>query len=312
MTGAVHERGIALITALILVAIATVLAAMIGYNAELTARRAALDFDSEQALLVAEGAEAMAAYALKQNADPKLPDTPDQAWAQPYGPLPVAPGVSIQFAQIKDQQSKFNLNNLDPGGKPDPIALHQFQQLLGVLKLEPSWAQKVADWIDADQQANDPGGFGDSVYLSQNPPYRSAAAPITSVSELMSLVGFGRARYDRLSPYVAALPPGTAVNICTAPGPVLDAISGNVEYSRDPAQLAKARTHRGCFPGLATFEASLSAQQRTRLGNRLTSHSSYFRLQTVVSIGSVRFTLYSLLYRDGARIFPIIRTFGTE
>src|SRR5579872_2663494 len=99
------QRGIALITALVLVAIATVLAATIGFASVMSSRRASAVFGADQALLAAEGAEAMAAYALKQSATPPPgPDSLDQAWAQPYGPYELAPGVVLEFAQIEDQQ----------------------------------------------------------------------------------------------------------------------------------------------------------------------------------------------------------------
>jgi len=308
-----RQRGIALITAIVLVAIATVLATTIGFASVMLARRSTTAFGSDQALLAAEGAEAMAAYVLKQSGATNGNDSLDQVWAQPYGPYALAPGVTLQFAQIEDQQGKFNLNNLAPGGVSDPLAIQQFQQLLTLLGLEPKWAGLMADWIDADNNPNDPDGAEDSVYLGQTPPYRAANEPVTSISELMALPGFGRQRYNRLAPYITALPPGTKINICTAPGVVLDAISGKTEYSTDVSALAQSRQQNGCFPTLSEFDMSLSPGQQTQLASRIGTGSNYFRLRTFITIGTARFSLYSLLYIDGSgQIRPIIRTFGTE
>ena len=312
------QRGIALVTALVLVAIATVLAATIGFASIMASQRASTVFGADQALLAAEGAEAMAAYALRQSgASTQGPDSLDQPWAQPYGPYELAPGVTLEFAQIEDQQGKFNINNLaahpvppaNTPGASDPTQIKLFQQLLSSLGLEPKWAGILADWIDSDINPNDPDGAEDSVYLGQSPPYRAANQPVSSISELLALPGFGRDRYNRLAPYIAALPPGTPINICTASGVLLDAISGKTEYSLDPANLAKSRQDNGCFPTTAVFQTSLA-------GNKAPvpfgMGSSYYRLRTAITIGTARFNLYSLLKLDGNQIRSILRTFGTE
>ena len=307
------QRGIALITALVLVAIAAVLATAIGFASAMSARRASTMFGADQSLLAGEGAEAMAAYVLKQSASATM--SLDQPWAQPYGPFELGDGVTLEFAQIEDQQGKFNINNLATGanGATDPNWEQLFQQLLVQVGLETKWAGILADWIDADNTPNTPDGAEDSVYLTQTPPYRAANLPITSISELLALPGFGRDRYDRLKPYITALPPGNSINVCTASGVVLDALSGKNEYSTDLSVLANARKDKGCFPTLAVFTAGVTGAAGSVLSGKVGTLSSYFRLRSVITIGTARFTLYSLLYLDpSGQIRPIIRTFGTE
>jgi general secretion pathway protein K len=308
-----RQRGIALITALVLVAIAAVLATAIGFASAMSARRASTMFGADQSLLAGEGAEAMASYVLKQSASATM--SLDQPWAQPYGPFELGDGVTLEFAQIEDQQGKFNINNLATGanGTTDPNWEQLFQQLLVQVGLETKWAGILADWIDADNTPNTPDGAEDSVYLTQTPPYRAANLPITSISELLALPGFGRDRYDRLKPYITALPPGNSINVCTASGVVLDALSGKNEYSTDLSVLANARKDKGCFPTLAVFTAGVTGAAGAVLSGKVGTLSSYFRLRSVITIGTARFTLYSLLYLDpSGQIRPIIRTFGTE
>jgi general secretion pathway protein K len=307
-----QQRGIALITAMVLVAIAAVLATAIGFASAMSARRATTVFGADQSLLAGEGAEAMAAYVLKQSSGATM--SLDQPWAQPYGPFALGNDVTLEFAQIEDQQGKFNINNLASSGTTDNSQVQQFQQLLALLGLETKWAGILADWIDVDNEPNTPDGAEDSVYLGQTPPYRAANMPISSISELLALPGFGRDRYNRLAPYITALPPGNSINICTASGVLLDAMSGKTEYSGDPAALAaKRKDSNGCFPTLATFQQSLAGQAQAQASNHFGTNSSYFRLRAVITIGTARFTLYSLLYRDlSGQIRPIIRTFGTE
>jgi general secretion pathway protein K len=310
-----RQRGIALITAMVLIAIAAVLATAIGFASAMSARRASTMFGADQSLLAGEGAEAMAAYVLKQSATGSATLSLDQPWALAYGPFDLGDGVTLEFAQIEDQQGKFNINNLAAGGASDAAWELLFQQLLVQVGLETKWAGILADWIDVDNTPNTPDGAEDSVYLAQTPPYRAANMPVTSISELLALPGFGRDRYDRLKPYITALPPGNSINVCTASGVVLDALSGKNEYSTDASVLANGRKDKGCFPSLAVFNASVSsqAQAQTQLSGKVGTTSSYFRLRSVITIGTARFTLYSLLYLDpSGQIRPIIRTFGTE
>jgi general secretion pathway protein K len=310
-----RQRGIALITAMVLVAIAAVLATAIGFASAMSARRATTVFGADQSLLAGEGAEAMAAYVLKQSAPGGASLSLDQAWAQPYGPFALGEGVTLEFAQIEDQQGKFNINNLASSGASDPSQIELFMRLLALLGLESKWAGILADWVDVDNTPNSPDGAEDSVYLAQTPPYRTANMPVTSISELLAMPGFGRDRYNKLAPFIAALPPGTKINICTASGVVLDALSGsgNTEYSGNGSVLTSKRQSGGCFPTLANFQASVAAAAQAQLAGQLDVTSSYLRLRSIITIGTARFTLYSLLYRDfGGQIRPILRTFGTE
>jgi general secretion pathway protein K len=310
------QRGIALLVAIVLVAIATITATAIAFNSGLTARRGVAAFSASQALRVAEGAEALAGYALKEdfNTPPRV-DSPDQAWAQPFGPTEFDTGVILEAA-LEDQQGKFNINNLiDDKGVADPLAREDFERLLTLLDLDAHWAALTTDWIDADTQPTFPGGAEDANYQSQVPAYRVPNVPVTSISELLALPGFGRANYQKLAPYISALPTGSNLNICTASGNVLDAMTpAQRSFSLDATSLAKRR-EKGCFPTMPEFQATMTPAQWTHgdLSRRLTDRTEYFRLRSYVTIGTTRLTLYSLIHRDsGGQIRPILRSFGTE
>jgi hypothetical protein len=93
------------------------------------------------------------------------------------------------------------------GGLPPPAA---------GLDLDVRLADRLADWIDRDLEPNFPDGAEDSEYLSRQPPFRAANRPITSVSEILLVYPeIGAAGYDRLRPYITALPRGTLFNINT-------------------------------------------------------------------------------------------------
>jgi general secretion pathway protein K len=314
-----RQRGIAMLVAILLVALGTIIAAAVAYESAMSARRGSATISFDEALLVNEGAEALAAYGLRavKTMDKSGDIDLAQPWAQPVGPLEVVPGVTLE-ASLEDMEGRFNLNWLvlsDGSGKPDPVAVAAFTHLLELVGIEPKWTDMVVDWIDAGTDPL-PDGAEDSAYLGQNPPYLTANEYITSASELLALSGFGHDRYAKLAPYVTALPPSTKLNICTAPGFVLDAfIPGRQEWSIDPVGLAKNRTSAGaCFPTTAGYQATFEGTAYASVSARFETKSHYFRLSSLVTIGTTEFNLYSLLYVDdnGFYVHPIQRTYSAD
>jgi general secretion pathway protein K len=308
-----------LLTAILLVALGTILAAALGYATAMTARRSQGAFAFDQSLLVAQAGEALAAYALQQSrAQYPQADAYGQYWSMPYGPAEVVPGITLE-ASLEDMQGRFNLNNLvNDNGQIDPNALQAFTNLLQIVGLEPKWAPQIADWIDADNVAYGPDGAEDATYLSQIPPYRTANRQITSPSELLALPGFGPVRYTMIEPFVAALPRGTKINVCTALGPVLDSLAPTQERnysSMDPQSLAKQRNENGCFPTVTEYQAAFKGVPGVANSLAMTDvsqQSDYFRLRSIVDIGSSEFYLYSLLHRERDRMHVIERSFTAD
>ena len=310
-------RGVALIIALVVVALATVMAARIGAQAALDQRRGTTLLAQQQGFQVALGAEAWAIEVLRDAREHSTIDSLDEAWATPLPPLPID-GGTLQ-GQLEDMQGRFNLNNLvKPDGTRNDLAFAHFQRLLQRLELEPKWASLMLDWIDADSIADGVDGAEDGFYMGLSPPYRTANRPVTSTSELLALPGFGAERYRRLQPFVAALPPGTLLNVCTAPGIVLDTlVAGLDRFGQDAKQLASNR-EKGCFPlkdDIKTALPSLLAkpEQQQQVMDSLSQSSNWFRSTTVVSLGTTELTLYSLIERNpGGYARVVLRTLGTE
>jgi general secretion pathway protein K len=315
-----RERGVALLTAILLVALGTMIATAIAYRTAMAARRAQGTFAFDQSVLIAQAGEAIASYALRESrANNAQADAPGQPWTTHYGPVAITDGVTLE-AWLDDMQGRFNLNDLvDAAGVKDPRAIQAFQSLLQIRGLEPKWAELIADWIDQDTLVDSPDGAEDSTYLSQLPPYRTGNRQITSASELLALPGFGPDRYAQIAPYVTALPRGTKVNLCTASGPVLDALNptGEKQYSAlDPKSFAEQRQN-GCWPNVPLFQQAFATDQSARGSFGMTmvgTQSDYFRLTSVVSIGSAQFYLYSLLHREqnGAKARVIQRSFTAD
>jgi general secretion pathway protein K len=306
------QRGVALITAVLMVALATMLAVEVGYQGFLDQRRSGTLFALDQGYEIALGAEAWAADFLKRDMQESQTDHFGETWARPLPPLPIEGGVVE--GRLEDLQGRFNLNNLvHADGTPNPVSVKQLERILGMLDMEPNWATAMADWIDGDTQPGFPDGAEDTVYTGMDPPHLTANMPVTRVSELLVLPGFGPERYAKLRPFVSALPVGTPLNVCTAPGVVLDALGDDTrEYSLNPDDLGSRRKN-ACFPTLDDLRGSLGDAAYNELKNSLTDSSAYFRATVWVTIGTTQFTLYSLLARGGAGIVrPALRSFGSE
>jgi len=320
-----RQRGVALIIALILVSLATILAWKISFDGYLERRRSIGMLAAEQSFEFALGAEALAADALVQDRQTSKQTTLAGIWAQPSVPFPItAPNdpdgepIGTLQGSLEDLQGRFNLNNLGrllPNGQPDPQPLAQFQRLLTSLNLETKWAGLARDWIDADNLPGNPDGAEDGVYTAQTPPYLTGNWPMMSTSELMALPGFDLGRYLKLAPYVTALPTANAqINICTAPALVLESLADNLSgtYSTNMDALVIERK-TGCFPTINEFKEAVGPQNLAAINGQYADTSSYFRLTTHVTLGTSEYTLYSLLLRGrSGKVTPLLRSLGTQ
>jgi general secretion pathway protein K len=307
-----RQRGVALITAVLMVALATMLAVDVGFRGFLDQRRAGTLFALDQGLQVALGAEAWAADFLRKDLQESQVDHLGETWARPLPPLPIE-GGTVE-GRLEDLQGRFNLNNLvNTDGTTNEQAVQQLQRILTTLEIEPAWAVAIADWIDQDTQPGFPDGAEDTVYTGLDPPHLTANMPITRVSELLVLPQFGAERFRKLQPFVSALPVGTRLNVCTASGIVLDSLSEDTrEFGLNPDVLA-GRRKEGCFPRLEDLRGTLGDATYGKVKNSLTESSSYFRATVWVTIGTTQFTLYSLLARGGTgTVRPALRSFGSD
>ncbi len=306
-----RQRGVALITAVVMVALATLLAVRLAREGALDQRRTATTLMLEQARQYAQGAEAWASEVLREDAARNDQDDFTEDWARPVPPLPITGGALS--GQMEDMQGRFNLNSLvRADGTADPAAIETFERLLQRLQLDVKWARMFADWLDADTVPDFQRGAEDVVYLAQTPPYRAANGPVSSASELLALPGFSVAEFRVLAPHVTALPVGVRrINLCTATAPVLASLSDEaLDFGASEALTANRRS--GCFPTIEDLRATLSEAEFRRIETQVAQSSQWFELRTVVRIGTMEVTLYSLLDRGGGVPRAVLRSIGSD
>jgi len=303
-----RQEGVAVLTAMLVVTLGTIIAVNLMWNASLDLRRTEAALAADQGLMYLQGAEAWAGDILRQDqVESNASDHLGEQWAFDLPPLPVDGGLIS--GRLEDLQGRFNLNNLvTPGGEEDEISRRQFERLLESLQLDPSLAGAVVDWLDSNGDASFPIGAEDSAYSGANPPYRTPNSVITSPSELMAVSGFDQETYQLLAPYVTALPSGTNLNVNTAPDLLLASLSDDIDVSR-AASLVEERAGAD-FPDIdAAFEGEVEAD----VLRRIDGVSQYFLLRATVALGTHQLTMYSVLQRDNSGIVrAIFRSLGVQ
>lgn len=304
--------GVALLTALILVAIATAIAGALSLQTGLSLGRAQASSQAESAMQWVVAIESLAGDFIEERVLDQRPMHAAQGWGAPMGPRQIDESTLLDVL-IEDPSGRFNLNALvDADGQTDPTAVAVFTRLLRLLELRIDWAEELADWIDADSRKAD-GGSEDSLYLTAALPYRAANQRLVSTSELYFLQGFTAEHYARLAPHVVALPRDAGLNVCSASAEILDALTGEVQWTSAREALARNRQD-DCFPRLDALRNSFGSAESVLALERslgLAEETRYFRLHSRIEIGSSRYSLYSLLRADpdpgGARRLQLVQ-----
>ena len=273
-----RSRGVALITALLIMALVTALTYGLEWDNALDLRRTVAMLNRDQALEVARGAENLVEGVLRQDLQDSETDHLGEFWAGDLPGFPIDGGEV--FGAIEDLQGRFNVNNLlGDNGEVDQPTLEQFQRLLLALGIDPRFAGIAADWLDANQDPLFPDGAEDSMYTGFVPPYRTANMMLSTPTEFAALEGMDKASFDTLLPHITALPGRTGVNVNTATGPVLQSLDENLTAA-DVERLLAERADAGFVDVAASFASLVTPE----VLNQLEDSSSYFQLKVVVRI----------------------------
>ncbi|MDE1960112.1 MAG: type II secretion system minor pseudopilin GspK [Xanthomonadaceae bacterium] len=282
-----RQRGVALLVALLVVALATILIAGLLDRGELAAARTRNALREEQAQAYARGLENYAAEVLTRAQAQSLGyDAADSIWAIPLPPTPV-PGGTIA-AQMSDLNGRFNLNNLDPAYDTQGVWLGKFVLLLNALKLDPAIANHIVTWMDTTT----PASADDQFYLAQSVPYRRALRPFAHVSELRLVAVVDGETYAALAPYVTALPKGTPINVNTASVPVLMTLSSNMTREMAQAIWQQGGAHYSDPNQVLKAQPALVAIDHPECYG---VQSSYFMARGLITLDGLPFEFDSLI-----------------
>lgn len=208
-----NERGAALLSVLLLVAVMAVLAAVMLDRLNLATRLAGNAQGMTRARLIAMSAESAALARLQA-----LVSTNGDRTVDPAGllsrdlPVPVA-GATVTV-RIDDAGNCFNVNSLVEQGIDGRLtlrvaALTQLRALMAQVGIEANEGARLsdamADWIDSDSVPLT-NGAEDETYRAMPVPYRTANRLIVDITELRAVRGMTGQLYQRLRPWLCALP----------------------------------------------------------------------------------------------------------
>jgi general secretion pathway protein K len=220
----VHQRGVAIITALVVVAAATIAVSAMTWRESIALRKVENQAALGQARWLARSAIEWARLVLLQDARTSTVDHLGEFWAIPLAetrvtedlatgqPSASSGGDETPFAdndaawvsgRIRDAQARINLQGLAVGDKVDEQRLDVLVRLMDVLDLDHDLAKTIAARIAI------PPSIGS---------FDELARVMTAEGTMTTAVA------DRLRPYLVILPAPTAVNLNTAPAEVLAAI----------------------------------------------------------------------------------------
>lgn len=229
------ERGVALLTTLLLVAVMAVIAVAVLDDIRFAVRRTSNMEAMSQAQWYARGAEALARSRLETVLARRSGYvTLEGGWSGSPVVYPIENGA-IRM-RLVDRGACFNLNSV-VSGEPAHYLLNstgaaQFRKLLVALGVSEAEAANLADalvdWIDSDTVPQ-PFGAEDEAYMRGAPPYRTSGDLLAEETELRTVQGFTAEVYRRIRPFVCALPMAqlTQININTmsaSDAPVLSAV----------------------------------------------------------------------------------------
>ncbi len=299
-----RERGAAIITALLVVVLATAVIANLFLRESVAVRSIENRLSLSQTRWVERAAIDWAKVILR--ADTGSVDHLGEPWAVPVAETKldetVTAGARIGensrpatlAGQIIDLQGRFNLVSLVINGQVSKPHLDAARRLFTLIDAPESLVDMVlARLLRSQPQTID----GRSVPASE--------PPLIRLTDLLTVTGFDAAVLERIEPYVAVIPtergkpPATLVNLNTAPAEVIAAMLPNLDLA--VARRFVARRERTFFKDLA--EATLQIDGSPVLPPTLLSvGSSYFLLRGMVRFDRVEVASETLLVRSGGNI----------
>lgn len=322
-----RQRGVALIIAMLVFALATTLMVAMSAEFNLFLRRAGNSYIAEQATAYLRGGEELAGMILRQDLredqqEKTIRDDLSEQWSQQLPPYALDEGGWL-VGRLEDLQGRFNLNSVAgkaPDGRRFTAAQEQFVRLL-MTPEEPAVSEQDAilitealmDWLDVDRE---PREFGaeDDYYYDMTPSYRAANSNLLSVSELRLVAYMTPEIFGAIAPYLTVWGDPGKINIHTAPAAVLRSINSTGQLQPlsvgEAEQLLEMRGEEGFESVQALLDSpvfagrELDAEVQARLGET----SSVFLYMGEVEVADRVARLYSVLLREDSVVKAIQRS----
>lgn len=295
MKQAKTQQGVAIIMVLLIVAIATSLAAYMALQQNLWQRQVESQFERAQARQLGLAGINWARAILAEDGRGNKVDHEKEIWTLVLPPVPIE-GGEVKGV-IEDRQGLFNLNNLVNNGVVNLAQMNMFSILLSSLGLPADLAPALADWMDADDIAQ-AGGAEDGYYLALPQPYRAANRRLVELGELVKVRGFDSRTIDILRQYVTVLPASpTPINVNFAKATVLMAVIPNLTSS-DANRIERQRQGQP-YENFIDFEQRLANKGITLVKGDISVESNFFWVTGRAYMGKAEVVTQVLMQRGG-------------
>jgi len=307
-----RERGVAVITALLLTTLAISIVASLFWQQQVQVRSMENQRLHLQTKWILRGALDWATLVLYQDGiDHREYTSLDQVWATPLAETRLDQYVERErvagenfdaslSGNILDACSRYNLRNLGVSkGQLDEGQLAIFQRLLRNLQLDAGLARRVASFVAAGLPAA-AAATGDNPVegapkQSQASPVSGAPVKILQVDDLLTVQGVTPAIVERLRPFVTVLPEKTPVNVNTAPAEVLAAVPSDMSVSE--ANTLIVRRKQAAWRGMEYFKQQIG-ENRTIEPQAADVRSSWFLVDTRIRLDRAALDAQALIHRS--------------
>ena len=309
-----QQRGIALITILVMVALATILAATIVKRQANTAENTAYLMRQNQSLMYAKSAEVFFSELLVDDAEnAAYIDHLQENWAKPMPAFPVEDG--FVSGTIQDESGKFNLNSLvNADGTPNLPAKIWFEKLLLRVGLQEKLSEAVIDWQDPDDQTIGGMGAEANYYQGLSPSYLPSNTQFHHVEELKLVRGFEGEKYLQIADYVTTAPnTDSKLNINTASAVLLASLDPKLDVNAVQQVIQQRQANLQYFSNVSELWAiepfaQVGNEVRTELNDLLGVQSNYFKARIEVILSERKRQFSSDLVRKDKTVYVAYRS----
>jgi len=316
------QRGVAVVTALLLTTLAITIVASLFWQQQVQVRSIENQRMQLQKKWILRGAIDWARLILREDARHSTADYLDEPWAVKLentrldqyvedGSQDAADNDATLSGQIVDAQASYNLNNLATNGVVDSREVAVFSRLLTNLQMSSGLAASAATVIAQTQPkvVQAPAGSnGANVGAITNTSSTNNNTAVqflrfTQVDDLLAVPGFTPDMVANLRPYIMVLPRSgavTPINFNTAPAEVISARVENL--SMGDAALIIASRKTAFFNNFQDLQHRFSNKISTDMSTYIDTKTAYFVVNGKVKMNRSALDVSALVARstDGA------------
>ena len=310
-----RQRGVAVITALLLTTLAVTIVASLFWAQQVQVRSMENQRLHLQTKWILRGALDWAGLVLRQDARDNDHTSLNQVWATPLAETRLDQYIERERVQgevfdatlsgsIVDATSRYNLANLAKQRQPLLAQIGIYKRLLANLKLDPALAERTANAVASAQTVE----VGNELPFVDGPKpvARTNNAPLrlTQLDDLLAIPGYTVEVVNKLREFVIVLPDTTKVNVNTAPPEVLAAVIE--DFSLAEANTLVARRKSAAWINTGQFKTELGG--KLVIDDAVAIQSNYFLVLSRVRLDRAALNAEALINRgsDGRKLTTLV------